>query len=231
VSTQGGHRVVSPVWGRGREALLTAARELFAQKGFAATGTKEIADRAAVTEPMLFRHFGSKTKLFEAAVLAPFNDFVHSYMADWSSRPRNVRDQLDEARDFYRGVYEMLSANRVLIRVLIASEVNQGPLASSDLAGPKLGAILERFEEVIRRERDERGFREFDPAVMTQLMFGMALSVAIHGDWMSNGATAPRPRPEAFIEEMARLTIYGVLRPDARDRRSPSNQQAPEAGR
>lgn len=206
-------RTASPVWGHGREALLVAARELFAEKGFAATGTKEIAERASVTEPMLFRHFGSKSGLFEEAVLTPFNDFVMDYMADWSNRPRGERGPVEEARDFYRGVYDMLSANKALVLALIAAEASQGPLANRKLAGPSLGSILERFEEVIRRERDERGFRGFDPSVMTRLMFGMVFAVAIHGDWMHEGATGSRPSADAYIDEMALMTIHGAYEP------------------
>jgi len=96
--------------------LLSAAGELFAEKGFAATSTKEIAERASVTEPMLFRHFGSKAGLFEEAVLAPFNDFISRFTDDWANRPHGVLGPVQEARDFYRGLYRVLAENRRLIR-------------------------------------------------------------------------------------------------------------------
>jgi hypothetical protein len=34
----------------------------------------------------------------------------------------------------------------------------------------------------------------------------------VHGDWMFEGATHPQPSVEAFIDEMARLTIDGLYR-------------------
>lgn len=49
----------------GRRKLLAAATEVFAEKAYAGATTKEIAKRAGVTEPMLFRHFGSKAALFK----------------------------------------------------------------------------------------------------------------------------------------------------------------------
>lgn len=49
-------------------ALLSAARSLFAEKGFAATNREEIAERAGVTRGALYHHFGSKELLFRAAV-------------------------------------------------------------------------------------------------------------------------------------------------------------------
>lgn len=192
--------------GEGRRLLLESARALFAERGYAATSTREIARAASVTEPMIFRHFGSKAKLFEEAVLAPFSTFVSEYIADWSARPRGAKSPYLEARDFYRGVYDVLTENRRLIREMISGRAT----GSHTLATPELGLLLERFEEFIERERDAGGFRAFDPAVMTRLMFGLVFSVAIYGDWMFEGSTRPRPSVEAFIDEMARLTIYGA---------------------
>ena len=53
-----------------RGILLTAARELFAQKGFAAAGIEEIAARAGVTTGALYHHFGNKRGLFRVVAEA-----------------------------------------------------------------------------------------------------------------------------------------------------------------
>ena len=49
---------------RGR--LITTARRLFAENGFAATSTEEILSEAAVSRGALYHHFPSKTDLFQA---------------------------------------------------------------------------------------------------------------------------------------------------------------------
>ena len=46
------------------ETILQAAMMLFAEKGFSATTTRELAQRAEVNEVTLFRHFRSKTELY-----------------------------------------------------------------------------------------------------------------------------------------------------------------------
>jgi AcrR family transcriptional regulator len=51
-----------------RAALLAAARQLFAEHGFAGTGREQIAERAGVTRGALYHHFSSKERLFEAVV-------------------------------------------------------------------------------------------------------------------------------------------------------------------
>jgi AcrR family transcriptional regulator len=49
-----------------RAALLRAARELFAAKGYAGAGREEIVERAGVTRGAMYHHFASKEDLFRA---------------------------------------------------------------------------------------------------------------------------------------------------------------------
>ncbi len=51
-----------------RERILEAALELFSKHGFKGTTTKSIASEAGVNEVTLFRHFGSKERLFNAVI-------------------------------------------------------------------------------------------------------------------------------------------------------------------
>jgi AcrR family transcriptional regulator len=51
-----------------REQILAAATEAFARNGFAATGLDDIASEAGITRVILYRHFDSKTDLYQAVL-------------------------------------------------------------------------------------------------------------------------------------------------------------------
>ncbi len=50
-------------WDRTHEALRRTALELFAERGYEATATAQVAERAGVSEMTLFRHFSTKEAL------------------------------------------------------------------------------------------------------------------------------------------------------------------------
>jgi AcrR family transcriptional regulator len=56
-----------------RRALIEAAARAFARRGFAATSLEDVAAEAGVSRVLIYRHFESKTKLYEA-VLADISD-------------------------------------------------------------------------------------------------------------------------------------------------------------
>jgi TetR/AcrR family transcriptional regulator len=61
------------------DRLLLAASELFTTRGYAATSVREIVERAGVTKPALYYHYGNKEGICRALVeglLTEFNDHL-----------------------------------------------------------------------------------------------------------------------------------------------------------
>ncbi len=65
---------------RTRSTLLTAARELFAEQGYAHTSTEEILARTGVTRGALYYHFRDKVDLFRA-VFCEVENFMQQEIA------------------------------------------------------------------------------------------------------------------------------------------------------
>ena len=78
-----------------KDAIRNAAVELFAEKGFAATSTREICQRAGISKPVLYYHFGSKEQLYEELVLDAFNEYQRE-LRRASRRGRTPRERLIE---------------------------------------------------------------------------------------------------------------------------------------
>jgi AcrR family transcriptional regulator len=62
-----------------RASVVAVAREEFARGGFHGTSTERIAERAGVSQPYLFRLFGTKKHLFLACVQAGFETVLHHF--------------------------------------------------------------------------------------------------------------------------------------------------------
>lgn len=69
-------------------ALLSAARELFVEQGFANTGTPEIVTAAGVTRGALYHHFADKTDLFRAVAAQE----AHAIATHIDAATRNIQD-------------------------------------------------------------------------------------------------------------------------------------------
>ena len=61
-----------------REEILDAALEFFAEQGLAAS-TEEIAAKAGISQPYVFRLFGTKKALFKAAVARCFRETLETF--------------------------------------------------------------------------------------------------------------------------------------------------------
>src|SRR5579859_6197307 len=71
-----------------REAILVVAMVQFGRKGLHGTSTETIAEYAGVSQPYLFRLFGTKKELFMAAVERNF-DYVESIFRNAALRVEN----------------------------------------------------------------------------------------------------------------------------------------------
>ncbi|MGW2374551.1 MULTISPECIES: TetR/AcrR family transcriptional regulator [Kitasatospora] len=67
---------------RSRELLIRAALELFAERGFDRTTTREIGERAGVDPALIARYFGGKTQLYLATVRLELGDEVPADLLD-----------------------------------------------------------------------------------------------------------------------------------------------------
>jgi AcrR family transcriptional regulator len=100
----------------GRDAILVAGRELFAERGFNAASVSEIAARAGIAKSVIYHHFGSKAGLYEAIVEAETGDLLDRVAAAVPAEGAGAR-RLRPGLDAYLGFLEQNPAAwRLLLR-------------------------------------------------------------------------------------------------------------------
>jgi AcrR family transcriptional regulator len=191
--------------------LLAAARKAFAERGYSGTSTREISDAAGVSEALLFRHFGTKADLFDAAVLEPFHMFVGRFIAAWESQPVGNHSAEELCRQFLAGLYGLLKQHRELAMTLLGAMAFESRELGDQLeTAPSFAMLLRRLEPVAAQEAAAQGF-DFNVPVAVRAVSAMALSMALLDPWLFPD-DEPRPSDDDIVTEMTQLMMHGLAR-------------------
>jgi AcrR family transcriptional regulator len=190
-----------------KRLILDAALEVFKTHGFSAAKTRDIAEVAGVSEPVIFRHFESKARLFELVVLGSVAEFMQGYTDRFeSSFNRRPHDITVPVAEFVRGLYDLLYANRQIMRVYLSAAALgdvEGIPAGDDL----LGRLLRGFEPIGVEEFGFMNLPDIDIPVSVRAAFGMVMCLAVFGDSMF--PSNRHPGRERILDECTRLLADG----------------------
>jgi AcrR family transcriptional regulator len=187
-----------------RELITDAARDLFASRGYQATTTRDIALEAGVNEPTIYRHFGSKPKLFEAAVVQPYHEFMTDFMTQWTRNNLEPQTGEEVVRNFVVGLYDALSANRNLILAFTCAEYfDAGELGRSGEESI-VSRELRAMDDWARRTSAQLEFHDIDIPVTLRCSFAMVMGLVLHDNMLFEQGTK-HPTRARIIRE---LTTY-----------------------
>jgi AcrR family transcriptional regulator len=137
-----------------RDAILAAALDEFAARGFAATRLDDVARRAAVAKGTIYLHFADKEALFEELVRMELGPVVGALeRASHADFPfRVMADQLVEI--FVRSIFE--TRRKDVIR-LVLTEGPRFPKLAEFYYREIISRVMQTIREVLRRavERGE----------------------------------------------------------------------------
>lgn len=108
-----------------RDRILAAAVDLFAERSFDGATTREIANRAGVTQPLVSYHYKSKDDLWRAAVDSLFDSLRHA-MAERMHGLRGV-DEVTVAKLRVREFITFSARNPHLHRIITQESKADGP--------------------------------------------------------------------------------------------------------
>jgi TetR/AcrR family transcriptional regulator len=155
-----------------RRQLIDVAIELFAQKGFGGTTTREIAAAAGVTEAIIFRHFATKQDLYQAIL---DTKCACDSTVDWKSELQALMDVNDDEglfRFLLRKILEFDREEPRFCRLLLHASLEGNELAlmhNAQMAMP-VGA---KFKEYVARRQAAGALRGLDPSVAIFALAGI----------------------------------------------------------
>ena len=192
-----------------REQLLDIGRNLFAAKGFDGTSVEEIADKANVSKPVVYEHFGGKEGLYAVVVDREVRRLLDRITASLvGSHPRELLEQAAGA------LLEYVETDTDGFRIL----VRDSPVASSGgTFASMISDIATQVEHILGSEFKARGFDPKLAPMYSQMLVGM---VALTGQWWLD---ARKPKREEVAAHLVNLARNGLshLEPKPRLRTQP----------
>jgi AcrR family transcriptional regulator len=126
-----------------REDILDAAFSVFAEQGLQGASTDEIARRAGISQPYVFRLFGTKKELFAAVVARCFRQTLGIFQkAAEGKRGQEAMSAIGEAYD------ELLRNNRMYLRAQMQAYAACDDPALCDVVQAGFGDLVTYVERV-----------------------------------------------------------------------------------
>ncbi len=140
--------------------LLSAALDLFVEKGFAATRVEEVASLAGVSKGTLFLYFASKEELFKAVV----REHISGHFAIWSDEiERFEGSSQDMLRDCLHSWWEHIGATKASgIPKLMMAEARNFPELGAFYQHEVIQPGSELIARILQRGITRGEFRPMD---------------------------------------------------------------------
>lgn len=180
-----------------RDEILDAAVDLFYERGYQATSLDEVGSAVGIAGPSIYRHFGSKLEILDAA-LHRGGEHVMRKVAEVAAAggsPEVVLEQL--ARDLVVAVMQ-----RPKLSVVVTRERHHIPLESRDWWERSYRLMTEEWVHVLRRVRPDLDDEQARFAV--RLVLSMIYSTPDHLP------DAPPPGTEDRLVAMALAALGGA---------------------
>ncbi|HET9702607.1 MAG TPA: TetR/AcrR family transcriptional regulator [Vicinamibacterales bacterium] len=149
-----------------RQALLDAALELFAEKGYFGTSLRDIARAVGVRESALYNYFPSKESLFEAVVFADREETAARLAPFLDTPAADLRPFLEElALRIIEGF--TAPAQRQRFRILMSDGIRLALEGRINLIDQQVGSKSQVVRTIITRLIDEGRLRGADAEFLT----------------------------------------------------------------
>ena len=186
--------------------ILTAAAELFGERGYKGTTTRALAERAGVNEVTIFRYFGNKQGVLKALG------------ASWASNFAGLAvDELSGTSDTASTLVRLAQietawarqSGAVAMRLALDRKTSPEVAEAMGEGGPEdnfLGLVA-----YLAKQQDAGELRaDLDPRVMAEVFFALTSSLAMSRQLLSDGRITYDMPEEEVGRQVLELYLTGV---------------------
>ena len=160
---------------KSREKILSAALELFANKGYDATSIDSIAKKAGISKGLIYNYYESKKSI----LLAIFADAMN-IGEQMVKAQKDVKDPNERIKMMVNGVFDMMHEQPEYMKLLTVLSLQPGVMAETKDFTKEAYKKSAEWASLITGKDKKKGLIE--GLMMGALMDGVALNFIIYGD-------------------------------------------------
>jgi len=197
-----------------REQILQTAVNLFSQRGFKGTTTKEIAKAAGVSEAIIFRHFANKEELYGAILDSKScHDGLRRYPWE-STEVLEAIQAKDDFSVFYNLALQAINNHHKdegFMRLLFYSALEEHQLAER-FFGEFITQIYGFIGEYVSERQKDGAMREMNPRIVVRAFLGMLIHHSLNNILWDKGRRILDITNEEAAKNFAEIVLRGVLK-------------------
>ncbi len=196
-----------------RDALLTAAEQVFAERGTDGARIEDIASRAGVAVGTLYNYFSDARDMLHALIDERGQNLIAQLDEAVPRARRGTCDWSDEVDAFIRVVIDFIRDHHPFYAILMQCEHRKGPTSGRRLSDEFYG----RAEALVKRGVRAGAIRTADAVMLPSLLVSVCRSPLVHLGHAGAGAGASWTTD--MSEQIVRFFWGGVGGKAARERR------------
>ncbi len=158
-----------------KDALLTAAKELFGEYGYVETTFKKISEKAGVALGLLTHHYGNKEKLFLAAGLDVLDKFLQALRTATAKGSTGYESVLNFCKAYLEFSIDKNSHWLVLVRCSPYSDMKT--TADRDIMTKSFEQVYKELEIHLERGIKDGSIRKLDSKETAQVIISLMVGV------------------------------------------------------
>ena len=198
-----------------REQILQTAVNLFSQRGFKGTTTKEIAKAAGVSEAIIFRHFANKGELYGAILdYKSCRDGLHKFPWEGNEVLQEALRNKDDFGVFYNLALQAMTNQQQdegFMRLLFYSALEEHELADR-FFGEFVSQVYGFIGEYVRERQADGAMREVNPRIVVRAFLGMLIHHSLNNILWDKQRRLLDISNEEAARNFAEIVLRGVLK-------------------